>query len=434
MSFTFQSESKTADSAHLPVKNPSTVTSKLTDKSSKPVKSPEAAVAVAKTNAHRSVDLKVIGKPSALQVPVTNERASSKLVSVTSRPMSAPIVAGSRPTAPVVSMVQTTPHLARSVSAAGRLGPDPSPTTQSYAPQSYRNAMMGSPATGSSAGFSQPHSPSSVVNTSQSYHQPPTLISGPLYVPQGPERIEHSPSRPSFSYGMVNHEVLQNGSQWNECSPKRDSSRSMSLDHPLVNVIGNLNPYMPVNSRSHDHLRSQFPASTSELSGRQPYSAFADEFPHLDIINDLLDDELGLGMTSEPDSRFQNLSNCSNHQTQQFPFPSDIGMLSDMGTSMNSCRFERAQSYHDNVFQHSYSVGLYETVRDVIPQPSPPSFANGQMDELYPNNWQVAGPDPSYPGMRNVDSDAGYPYHVPEYSNMARGVNSYPMFRPSNGL
>nr|GMD80288.1 MATH domain-containing protein At5g43560-like isoform X1 [Ipomoea batatas] len=451
--FQSESESKTLGSAEPAVKSPSTETSKLTDKSSKPVKSTEAAVAVAKTNAHRSaVDLKAIGKPSTLQVPIavdrpltrqipsTNEKASSKLVPVTSRPMSAPIVTGPRPTNPVVSMVQTAPQLARSVSAAGRLGPDPSPTTQSYTPQSYRNAMMGSPAMGNSAGFTQPHSPSSVTNALPSYHQPSTLISGAMYIPQvsqGPERIEHSPIRPNFSYGMVNHEVLQNGSQWNECSPKRDSSRSMSMsrDHPLVNGIGNLDPYMPVNGRSHDHLPSQFPAaSTSELSGRQPYCAFADEFPHLDIINDLLDDELGIGMTSEPDSRFQSLSNCSNHQTQQFTFPSDTGMLSDMGPSMSSCRFERAQSYHDNGYQHSYSMGLFEAVRDVIPQPSPPSFANGQMDGLFPNNWQVVGPDPSYLGMRNIDSDAGYPYHVPEYSNVARGVNSYAMFRPSNGL
>jgi hypothetical protein len=59
-------------------------------------------------------------------------------------------------------------------------------------------------------------------------------------------------------------------------------------------------------------------------------------------------------------------------------------------------------------------------------------YANGHIDGLISNQWQMAGSDISLMGMRNADGDSS-PYFNPEYSNMACGVNGYTVFRPSNG-
>ncbi|KAL0367057.1 UNVERIFIED_CONTAM: TNF receptor-associated factor1b [Sesamum radiatum] len=112
-------------------------------------------------------------KNPAQEVPATTDKLSVPPMSVMSRPLSAPLVPGLRPSVSMVSMVQTAPALARSVSAAGRLGPEPTASaTQRYVPQSYRNAIMGGPTTGSSSAYSQNHSAGSVVNASHSYSQP----------------------------------------------------------------------------------------------------------------------------------------------------------------------------------------------------------------------------------------------------------------------
>nr|GMC52053.1 MATH domain-containing protein At5g43560-like isoform X1 [Ipomoea batatas]GMD75818.1 MATH domain-containing protein At5g43560-like isoform X1 [Ipomoea batatas] len=439
---TLQSKSKILPSTvSVTAKNPSPDIPKLTDKLAKSAIHPESVVV--KTDSNRSLDAQVIKKssstqqvpiaadgPSAHQVPTTSDLSCSQMPATT-RSLSAPIVTVPRPTAPVVSNVQTSLHLTRSVSATGRLGPEPSPATHSYLPQSYRNAMMGAPVTGSLGGFSQPHSPSS-TNSSHSYSEPPAMISRPVFLPQGPKRTEPSSIRPSFSYEMVNHDLLQNGSQWMECS-QRDG-RSATHDGPsVIDSIRNFDMYKPSNSQTHD-LSAQSLAGTS---GRPSQSVLADEFPHLDIINDLLDDDLGIGMASGLDPSFQSFNNGPHHHlARHFTFPGDVGSA-DLGPSTSSCRLERTLSYHDNGFLHRYpGGGHFDTGRDMITQqPSPQSFVNGQMDGIIPSQWQMVASDASYLGMRSAaDSDVGYPYHVPDYSNMASGFNGYTMFRPSNGL
>ncbi|KAK4365970.1 hypothetical protein RND71_013850 [Anisodus tanguticus] len=152
------------------VKSSSSDSPKLTDKSAPEVISAETSVML-KADPHKTVVLKALKKPFPWPAPITAEKSPSKQVTTSataerpisrqvpaqSRPLSAPLVTGPKPAAPVFSMVQATQLLPRSVGAAGRLGPDPSPATNSYVPQSYRNAIMGGPVSGSPAGFSQPH-------------------------------------------------------------------------------------------------------------------------------------------------------------------------------------------------------------------------------------------------------------------------------------
>lgn len=384
---------KSASSDSGITRKPSTETPQNTDKPLVSSNSTEGSV-ISKPQTQSSLTQKPTEKPVVHQAPNLTQKPAEKPVvhqvsvkPVTksvppppmSRPLSAPLVEGSRPnatntTTPVISMVQTTPFLSRSASAAGYLGPDPSPMAQSYGPPSYRNAMMGSSVSSTSSAFSQTHS--------HSYSQP-------MFLPQTPERMDSNNSiRPSFSFGMMNHDVvLQNGSQWMEMeSPQRDNNGSSS--------------------------------SRSLAQGM-----LADEFPHLDIINDLLDDEYS---SVGPSMSFHN---GPRHLSHQFTFPGDIGGSLDQGPSTSSCRFDRTRSFHEE-FQHGYGGGFDFSREMIPPQPNLQPYVNGQVQ----NQWQIGGSDLSY-GLRNMDSE-GYSYHMqpqPDYSNLSMGVNGYTVYRPSNG-
>ncbi|KAH6821667.1 hypothetical protein C2S53_019181 [Perilla frutescens var. hirtella] len=367
-------------------------------------------------------------KPPIQQLMVTADKPSMTSMPVMSRPLSAPLTPGSVPAVSVVSMVQTAPVLARSVSAAGRLGLEPTaPSTQSHAPQSYRNAIMGGAAAGSLPAFTQNHSTSSVVNASVSYSQAPVHVSTPLFSPQSSDWMEPNQINPSFSFGMVNHrDRLQNGPLWVD-SYQRESSRNLPTHHASpLHGMQSYDLYSSLRVRSQDHLQSGISACTS---GRQN-NVLPDEFPHLDIINDLLDDEHGVGNLAISDYGNQSFSNGAHYLNRHFSFPGDPGMTSGLPTS--SCRFERTRSYQDDVFQQSYGAS-HEMLGNMIPQTGSRPYLNGQIDGLIPNQWQVAGSDLPFLGARATDSE-GYPYHMAEYQNLSVDVNGYTMFRPSNGF
>ncbi|XP_028762350.1 TNF receptor-associated factor homolog 1a isoform X2 [Neltuma alba] len=356
----------------------------------------------------------------------TTERSVAQLPAV-SRPSSTPFVPGHRSIAPVGSMVQTAPSLARSVSASGRLGPDPSPATHSYAPQSYRNAMMGNSATSTATSFAHSNSSSSGVNHLPSYSQPSSMVSSPMYLSQTSERMDSNSSSSGHPFGMIARD-LQNGSQWIESS-QRDVNRSMHYDAPSAyNDVQNLDMFKPVQSRYMGSMPTEFPACPS---GRQTQSLLADEFPHLDIINDLLDDEHCGGKAT---SVFQSLNNGPHSLNRQFTSPGDVGTSDNLRPSTGSCRFERSRSYHDYGFHRGYSSSSmhFDSIRDYVPQSSTLPYVNGHVDGSIPNQWQVANSDlSSYVGLRQTEND-GYPYY-PDYSSMACGVNGYAVFRPSTG-
>lgn len=374
-----------------------------------------------KPNTNKTTSPKPTEKPATQQAPISTEKPITQKVApvstekptaqqapAMSRPLSAPLTPGLRPAAatPVVSMVQTAPLLSRSVSAAGRLGPDPSPATHSYIPQSYRNAMMGNHIPSTSASFTQPHSPNSIAvsSSSHTYSQPPpVMMSSNLFLPQGSERMDQNPPiRPSLSFGMLNP--------------------SMINDFQNIDLYNH--HHHPVH-RSQDRYPPDFPAS---VSGRLPHGGvIADEFPHLDIINDLLDEEQGIGSYPGPVG-FRSFNNGPHHLHRQFTFPGDIGMLSEAGPSTSSCGFEQRGSLDE--FQHGY--GKFDMVRDMATQGNLIPYANGHL----PNEWQMGGlgSDLSYLGLRNNAESDGYPYHhIHDYPNLSHGVNGYTIFRPSNG-
>ncbi|KAK7393661.1 hypothetical protein VNO78_22222 [Psophocarpus tetragonolobus] len=359
--------------------------------------------------------------------PRLTERSMAQ-VAMVSRPSSAPLVPGGpRPTAAVVSMVQTAPLLARSVSATGRLGPDPSPATHSYVPQSYRNAIMGNPLASTTASLSHSSS-SSGVNPSPGYSQQP-LVSSPLFLPRSSDKMDSNASQSGVPFGMITRDVLQNGPNWIDGS-HREVSRSLHFEPTSrLNDVQNLDMYNPIDGRSLGSIPSEFPAC---ISRRQNQGGLVDEFPHLDIINDLLDEEHGIGKVGRASSVFHSLNDGPQSLNRQFTFPGDFGTNDDLGSS-TSCRFERSRSYHDAGFQQGYSLPgrHFDSLQDYLPQASSlSSYGNGKVNGLIANQWQVAGSDLSYLGMRNTENSYSY---YQDYSNMACGVNGYTVFRPSNG-
>ncbi|CAH1427022.1 unnamed protein product [Lactuca virosa] len=278
-------------------------------------------------------------------------------VPMVSRPLSAPLVPGSRsrsgpgPILPVAATVHAAPFLPRSMSAAGRLGADVSPA------QSYRNVMMGGGATATSTSFNQ------TINPSNLYSPVPMMTS-------------------SSSSSMFLHDGFE----------MVEDSRMLSFGVGGVNVNVN-DPYL-------DQFCNEVPG------GRM----LADEFPHLDIINDLLDDEVS------------PLFHGPHHLTRQLTYP---------GGSVD-------QSYHD-VLHHNYDYtgGPHQ-------QPNLQAAAYMNMNGLIHSQWQMSGSDVSYPSssfMRNMDDNDGmYDYHHhhhhhSDYSNNTMmGVNGYTVYhRPSNG-
>ncbi|KAE9589766.1 hypothetical protein Lalb_Chr21g0312421 [Lupinus albus] len=370
---------------------------------------------------------------SKSEIQETSTAKSTERSVSLSRPASAPLVPGPRPTAPVVSMVQTVPQLARSVSAAGRLAPDPLPATHSHVPRSYKNAMIGNPVASRSASLTYSSSSSSGINSSLSYSQPSSMVSSPIFLPQSSNRMDSNAGQSGVPFGMSSCDNLQNGPQWMESS-QREASRRMHYDQPSrINDVLNRDLYRPLHSRSMGNISTEFPACTSS---RQNQGFLVDEFPHLDIINDLLDDEHGIGKTQLDSSAFQPLDRRAQILNRQSTCPGDLGADDNLGSSASSCRFERSRSYHhDRRFQGGYSSsssGHFDSPRVYIPHTSTVPYVNELVDGSVPNQWQVAGSDLSYLGMRNSEN-GGYSYYPDYYSKMASGVNGYTVFRPSNG-
>ncbi|XP_010457471.1 PREDICTED: MATH domain-containing protein At5g43560-like isoform X1 [Camelina sativa] len=299
-----------------------------------------------------------------------------------SRPSSAPIIPAMQP-APITvsSLVQMTTSLPRSVSSAGRLGPDPSlHTQQTYTPQSYKHAIVGN-SLGSSSSFNHhPNSHGVVPSTlsSSSYLQTPTSSS----------------YQSSFPFSQDGGGLLWTG--------RNSNSVNIGMNKPYTTAATTSN-------RSLNHVDMQ-------IAQQQAQSLMTDEFPHLDIINDLLEDEQCSNMVFN--------GSVFNHPSQQQVFNGgqyssyqggDAGELFSGGG--------RSRSLGEEGFH--YMPG------------------GGYVDGMMPTQWQMANMDLSLLAMRNnnnmeeATSPANYhhTYYGMESGNpsFSSGINGYTEFRPSNG-
>ncbi|KAM0865040.1 hypothetical protein ACQ4PT_043512 [Festuca glaucescens] len=380
------------------------------------------------THIERSVP--VVSRPLQIPVPtkpeaqkptsLVNSATTTQVITV-SRPLSAPQVPAAKQAAPDVSTVQTAPALSRSRSAVGRLGNEPSASAPSYIPRSYRNAMMEKRSAGTSGLTHQTSSSGQGVTHSQSmFSSSPSILS-----PDTSSRKENSSLKPGFTFGTVKPESLN---QWREESSQEAScSSSSSNDHGVLNSsMGNEFAKLSLNGipRSKQLL--------SEISTRftpyQPQGLVGDEFPHLDIINELLDEELS-DRRKVLQPGFARQFSLPNNMPSNASTP-DYGMFSD------PYLFDQSEQYYDEELAPYYSDlnSAPQGLRDwSYSQFDLPSYSSSQFDDMAMSQWPYSRADDSSVPSFGADVNA-YPYQLRDYPTSANGASSrYPSYHPANG-
>ncbi|CAN8311205.1 unnamed protein product [Cochlearia groenlandica] len=339
--------------------------------------------------------LSATGPPSSPQVLLPSSDIHSETVGVRalkqpatiSRPYSAPIIHAVQPAPSKVSSVQPT-SLPRSVSSAGRLGPDSSVHNhQTYIPQSYKHAIVGN-TLGSSSSFNHHPSSHGAVSTtlpSSSYSQIPTSSYS---------------QTPTSSY-QSSLPLSQDGPLW---TGRSSASANLGMSNPCTPSTAS--------SRSLNHIDIQ-------MAQQQSQSMVTDEFPHLDIINDLLEEEQYSNTLFNGSSVFSSQPQMLSSQYSYHG--GDIGISGELLSSGRSRSFGRQEGFH--YMPRVSAGGLY-------------------VDGVIPTQWQMANMDLSLLAMRNnnnledaASASANYYHHTyfgmdPSFST---GINGYTEFRPSNG-
>lgn len=346
---------------------------------------------------------KFVASTKASKDPV--EKSATQAYAV-SRPLSTPISAPMS-NGHVPSMVQTMP-----LCAASRVDSNLSQGTLSYASQSYRNAIMGS----TLCATSDLHSSSSPS---------PSPASSQLLI--SPERKNQCWLRSDLSFGTVVPEVLPNQPQlMGDCVLQEGNDTQ--FDPSMLNDVQSSCLYYSGGDDSRMNYADELPAASL---AHQVQGPSADDFPHLDIINYLLDDEYSIGELGMMGPVFQN-SNTSNHPlNQQFAIPGDVGLgLADVDPSIDYCAFN-VVDYSDDKMQrtYNYSSSMYDGLMDGAFNVGLSGYMNGEIDGVIQNQWSANAADLSLLGMRNGDGD-GSSYQLPNY---LCGINGYTVFRPASG-
>ncbi|MQL81019.1 hypothetical protein Taro_013482 [Colocasia esculenta] len=351
---------------------------------------------------------------------VPTKIATAHQVSAMSRPPSAPLIPAPKSTVPFVSSAQTVPLLSRSVSAAGRLGADTSPSTHSNVLQSYRNAIMNKTTSAGTPNFGPRPSSSSTGPTPAYAQSLPAFAPSPSATSlQKPARVDHASVRPGLTFGSVNPESLQTRRQWTDEHLQFESTSTIMQNPNLVCDMQRLD------------VSGTRPCSfyfDDATSMRQALGVAQDEFPHLDIINDLLDEEQSV--TRLGSSEYHHLHHATLNR--QYTFPGDISTAADVGTSNGSCYFDRLGQYYDDGIPRLYgsTSGHFDLTSNQLDLSA---YVNGQLDGVNRSQWPISSVDHSILGLGSAETN-GYPYQLPDSSNMACGLNGYSMYRPASGL
>lgn len=358
--------------------------------------------------------------------PTPTKSTPSQQAGTMSRPSSAPLIQAPRPSIPVVSTVQTVPCLSRSASAAGRLGTDPSPSAPPFVPQSYRNAITGkNDASAISTGFAHPPA----IPLGQAFVSPTAALP-----PQAIARKDQATIRPGLTFGSMKPETLQA-----QYRPRDDCSRS-ELSSSSSNTSGLYHSNfaagmrMPDNS-SESYAREQYPGRVpSGVAPVPPQGMASDEFPHLDIINDLLDEDRGMAKAATNvqyhHPHHQNHGHLFNRQ-YSFLSDADVGFLSNPSHLNQTEHYYGDQGFHSLYGSSSSSNPLHGPVDGQYPQMDCSAYSSGQLQGVMQNQWPYSTADLSMLSLGSAADASGYSYPLPDYSN---GVTGYMYNRlPGNG-
>ncbi|XP_047093831.1 TNF receptor-associated factor homolog 1b-like [Lolium rigidum] len=421
----------------------------------------------------------------------------SEAAVTTSRPSSAPVFPTPRTTAPATPQVQVSALLPRSMSeAAGRSGNDPSPSAPAYVPQTYRNAIIGKPGPGtSSSNFSYQ---SAALGQGTALSQPLSTYASTTSVMIPPAgRNDHLSARHGFKSGLGNSDGLDSWQPW-----KGDSNSNNHLwrDESPYQRTTNGHAYQQTwKDDGYQQARSTETEKFSRFGGLQPsrqtpvsfgmqQPPVADEYQHLDIINDLLDEEqsnnggmpeplrhdyhaFGLpytlrgnmadsGMTSVSSPGRLNRGNMADLDMASVGSPrrfsrgnlTDSAMASlsspgrysrgnladsEMASASSPSRFNSTERYYDDGYTRGYDMSPLQGMGRDMQFSSLDTYAtNGGLSDMGTSKPWLYGHSPSSsPSMTlgsvntNGNGFAQQQHQIGDYSNLAGGVNGGSAYR-----
>uniref|UniRef100_A0ACD5VSM8 Uncharacterized protein n=1 Tax=Avena sativa TaxID=4498 RepID=A0ACD5VSM8_AVESA len=350
-----------------------------------------------------------------------------------SRPLSAPLFQAPRPTLSPTPAVQVPTLQSRSLTVSRLASNEPSPPVPSYVPQTYRNAIIGNGSVDTtlsshdkltSLGQNTLSQPLSAYASATSVMLPPVGRNGQL------------PGNQGFMSGHGKLETLDNWHPW-----KGDSDANKHMwrdDTPYQQMTNgdarirpwNDNSYQQASNRGTEeqgrfggiqHRQFQREIPTNFVSHQLQVSV-GEEFPHLDIINDLLEEEQSNMSMIEPPL----------HRTFGLPFsPSGNLVEADMASLSNSGRLNLTNHYYDEGYPGSYDrpnalhrprEGQFSTLN---------AYSNGRVDSISSKPWLYSYPNPMVnPGVNSN----GFSQQMGDFTNYASGrVNEEHLYRRADG-
>jgi len=342
-------------------------------------------------------------KSETLKHPTPTKSTMAQQAASMSRPSSAPLIPAPRPTFPVVSPVQTALLMSRSVSAADRLGTDPSPSAPSFVPQSYRNAITGK-------------------------NDVATIPSGFIRPALTTTRKDEASVRSGLTFGSMKQAALQSHYQpRDEPSHPEPSSSSRYYNSDLVSGIKRMDIHGELQAR-----KQYSGGVSSSVMSFPPQVMASDEFPHIDIINDLLDEDKSIAKAAT-NFHYHHPHNHRHHHlfNRQYSL-SDA----DVGSFSSPSHLDQTERYYDDggfqrIYGSSSSSHLHGLRDEQYSQVDLSAYANGQLQGVIQNQWPYSAPDLSMLSLGSAADAGGYSYQLPDYSN---GVNGYMYTWPGSGL
>ncbi|KAL6845462.1 hypothetical protein ACP4OV_024957 [Aristida adscensionis] len=399
------------------------------------------------------------------RVPVTS---APRTPTPTSRPSSAPLFQATRGTVPPTHTAQVSPLIPRSMTVSGRPNEEPSPSTPGNVTQAYRNAILGKSGPDTTlASLEKSTSPGNVthayrnailgksdpdttlasleqstsVGQNITVSQPLSAYSSATYamMPTG-TRSDHSQGNQGVMFGLSKPGALDNWQPWKGNS---DVNRHMWMDdtpnQQVTNSDVRVHPWRDTAYQQASSSRTEEQGRFGGLQPRQfqrqipPRSVMhqqqvpvVEEFPHLDIINDLLDEE----QSSE------NMAASPLHEYHTFDLSySSRGNMADseIASVSSSGRYNLTDHYYDEGYRGSYDTHnalhrLRERQLSTLDV-----YSNGRLESTASKPWLYSHPNPAV----NLGINSSSFSHQMDYTNLTNGrVNGeYPeyLYRRANG-
>ncbi|CAO2194868.1 unnamed protein product [Urochloa humidicola] len=352
----------------------------------------------------------------------------------TLRPTSVPLFQSpsSTPPASSVQVSPSAPSVSQSLPVSERPSDESSPSAPTTS-QAYQNAFLGK---------------GSLNTTSSSLQQSTyigqyTAVSQPLsasVMTSRTERDDQLPGKQSYMFGPSKSEALDN---WHSRKGSTDVNRYMWKDDVPNNQITNCNVHVhPLKDISYQQVSSgrtengrlgglQYRQFQNEMPAsfvsHQQQGPVGEEFPHIDIINDLLDEDQSSVCVA--------VSPLNEYHTNGLPFASGGNMEdTEMASPSNSGQFNFNNHYYDEGYRRAYDTqNALHRLRDGQLS-TMDVYSNGRLDSAAPKPWPYSHPNPAV--NLGINSNA-FSQRMGAYTSLASGRVSgeYPeyLYRRANG-